>query len=329
VGLSELPLSFTRRQAIAAGVSDVRLATMVKNGDLIRVRRGVFTRVAEAASEARASQHLDLVRAALDSRREPHMVSHLSAVAVYGLPLPLGGVDTVHLTALSPWARTTRRSGLWVHHANSYDNETCELNGLVLSSLARTVADCLRDFSPRVSVPIADAALHRRLVTRDEVLAEMAMQCHWPGRSRADVAAPLVDGRRESWLESYAFVRFAEWGISLPHPQVEVFDETGHFVARTDGAWIEDATVLELDGMAKYQMPTNGMVDPDAVWEGEKARYDRLGNLGLERVRFGLTDLRRNEVQVRRAVRARRGCGSLTRFSGSFRIRSSSGLTLL
>jgi hypothetical protein len=64
------------------------------------------------------------------------MVSHLSAVAVYGLPLPLGGVDTVHLTALSPRARTTRRSGLWVHHANSYDNETCELNGLVLSSLA-------------------------------------------------------------------------------------------------------------------------------------------------------------------------------------------------
>ena len=328
MGLSELPLSFTRRQAIAAGVSDVRLATMVRNGELIRVRRGVFTCVAEAASEGRARRHLDLVRAALDSRRGPHMVSHLSAVAAYGLPLPLG-VYTVHLTALSPRARTTRRPGLWVHHANSYDNETCELDGLVLSSLARTVADCLRDFSPRVSVPIADAALHRRLVTREVLLAQMAMQCHWPGRTQADATTPLVDGRRESWLESYAFVRFAEWGISLPHPQVEVFDEAGHFVARTDGAWIEDATVLELDGRTKYQIPTNGMVDPDAVWEAEKARYDRLGNLGLERVRFGLTDLRRHEVQVRMAVRARRGCGSLTRFSGSFRIRSSSGLTLL
>jgi hypothetical protein len=124
-------------------------------------------------------------------------------------------------------------------------------------------------------------------------------------------------------------VRFAEWGVSLRHPQVEVFDEAGHFVARTDGAWVEYARVLKLDGMAKYQMQTIGMVDPDPVWEAEKARYDRLGNLGLERVRFGLTDLRRHEVQVRMTVRARRGCGSLPRFSGSFRISSSSELTLL
>jgi hypothetical protein len=161
VGLSELPLSFTRRQAIAAGVSDVRLATLVKNGELIRVRRGVFARDLEVAPEARAGRHVDLVRAALDSRRGPHMVSHLSAVAAYALPLPLARVDTVHLSALSPRARTTRRAGL-VHHANSYDNETRELDGLVLSSPARTVADCLRHFGPRVSVPIADAALHRR-----------------------------------------------------------------------------------------------------------------------------------------------------------------------
>jgi hypothetical protein len=329
VGLSELPLSFTRRQAIAAGVSDVRLATLVKNGELIRVRRGVFARGVEVAPEARAVRHVDLVRAALDSRRGPHMVSHLSAVAAYALPLPLARVDTVHLTALSPRARTTRRAGLWVHHANSYDNETRELDGLVLSSPARTVADCLRDFGPRVSVPIADAALHRRLVSRKELLAEMAMQCHWPGRSRADVAASLVDGRRETWLESYAFVRLAEWDVVLPEPQVKVFDEVDHFVARTDGAWVEDATVLELDGKAKYHLPREGVVDPEAVWEAEKDRYDRIGNLGVERVRFGLTDLLRHEARVRRAITTRRRCGSLARFSGSFRIPPSSGLTLL
>jgi hypothetical protein len=85
-------------------------------------------------------------------------------------------------------------------------------------------------------------------VSRKELLAEMAMQCHWPGRSRADVAASLGDGRRETWLESYAFVRLAEWDVVLPEPQVKVFDEVDHFVARTDGAWVEDATVLELDG---------------------------------------------------------------------------------
>ena len=117
------------------------------------------------------------------------------------------------------------------------------------------------------------------------------MQCHWRGRTRADAVAPLVDGRRETWLESYAFVRFAEWGLTLPQPQVEVFDESGEFVARTDGAWVEQGTVLELDGKSKYRLPEGGVIDPAAAWELEKARYDRVGNLGLERVRFGLTDL--------------------------------------
>ena len=329
MGLSELPMSFTRRQAIVVGISDARRATMIRNGELVRVRRGVFARTVEVEHERRAQRHLDLVAAALDGRREPHMVSHLSAAAAYRLPLPLTRVDTVHLTALSPRARSKRRDGLWVHHANSYDNEAVEVAGLLVSSPARTVADCLRAFGARVSVPIADAALNRRLVTRDELLSEMAMQCHWPGRTQADTATPLVDGRRESWLESYAFVRFAEWGVTIPQPQVEVFDEAGHFVARTDGAWVEDATVLELDGKAKYRMQRGGTVDPEAVWEAEKARYDRVGNLGVERVRFGLTDILRHEMRVRTAIRSRRRAGSLARFSGSFRIPQSSGLTLL
>jgi hypothetical protein len=109
---------------------------------------------------------------------------------------------------------------------------------------------------------------------------------------------------------------------------VEVFDESGEFVARTDGAWVEQGTVLELDGKSKYGLPTGGVVDPSAAWELEKARYDRVGNLGLERVRFGLTDLLHHEGRVRSVIRARRGCGSIERFAGHFRIPSPSDLTL-
>jgi hypothetical protein len=329
MALSDLPQSFTRRQAGLAGVSDADLAQLVQSGCLVRVRRGVFARPDDVAPEERASRHVDLVRAALDGRRAVYMASHLSAVAVYGLPLPLAPVDTVHLTGLSPQARSKRRPGLWLHHADSYVSDARVQDGLLVSSPARTVADCLRVFSPRVSVPVADAALHREMVTRDELLLEMAMQCHWTGRLRADSAVPLVDGRRETWLESYAFVRLAEWDVPLPQPQVEVFDETGRFVARTDGAWVEDATVLELDGMVKYRLAKAGLVDPDAVFAAEKARYDRIGNLGAERVRFGLDDLLHHEVRVKTAIRSRRQCGSMARFSGSFRVPTASGLLLL
>ncbi len=88
---------------------------------------------------------------------------------------------------------------------------------LLTTTASRTVADCVRHFPPRTGVPIADAALHRRLTTPDEVQAQLDMQCHWTGRAQfADAALPLVDGRRESWLESYAAVLFSEWDIDRP-----------------------------------------------------------------------------------------------------------------
>jgi len=324
----ELPYAFTRRQALALGLSDFRLQGMVRRGEIERVRRGVFAQTVTPASVQRAAAHRDLARAALDTYGDGFALSHLSAAAAHGLPLPLGPLNTVHLLDLSPTAKTRRAPGLWVHTADSYSVDLATTGGLPMTSAVLTVTDCLRTFGPRVSVPIADAALHLRLVTRNQVLNEMAMQCHWPGRTRADAVAPLVDGRRETWLESYTYVRLAEWGLTLPEPQVEVFDESGGFVARTDGAWVEQATVLEIDGMDKYRLPKNGVVDPEAAWEIEKARYDRVGNLGLERVRFGLKDILRHEERVRSVIRTRRACGSLARFAGYFRVPSASNLTL-
>ena len=98
----------------------------------------------------------------------------------------------------------------------------------------------------------------------------------------------IVDGRRESWLESYAFVTFDEWGLTLPEPQIWVETQNGDALGRVDGAWIEDATVLELDGAGKYLIDRDGDVDPWARWRVEKSRYDAMGNLGLERVRLDL-----------------------------------------
>jgi hypothetical protein len=87
--------------------------------------------------------------------------------------------------------------------------------------------------------------------------------------------------------------------------------------------------VLELDGKSKYLLPRNGVIDPAAVWHEEKRRYDRVGNLGLERVRFGLTDLLHRESAVRADIQARRRVGSVARFAGRYRLTPSSGLTFL
>jgi hypothetical protein len=173
-------------------------------------------------------------------------------------------------------------------------------------------------------VPIADAALHIGLTTPDSIEDQLDRQRRWRGRPRAMKHLPLIDGRRESWLESYAFVLFDEWGVQLPEPQVWVLDADGLVVGRVDGAWIEDATVLELDGKAKY-----GTVEGNQVpkpWLAEKVRYDRMGNLGLERIRLGLQDLLGGPTLVRRTVQARRDAGSIGRFSGTFRATDPTGL---
>lgn len=324
--IPDLPLAFTREDALRQGVSDARLRSLVRRGHLVRLRRGAYAR---AGVDRSREMHVQQAVAALTGRGPGHVVSHLSAAALLDLPLPLGPLDTAHLTKTCGAARSRKAPGLIVHHADSCDTDLVDIDDVPVTSAARTVADCLRDFGPRVSVPIADAALNRGLASIDDVVVQLSMQCHWRGRPRAEQSLWLVDGRRESWLESYAFVRFAEWDLDLPEPQVGILDESGHFVGRVDGGWIEDGTVLELDGRSKYELPRDGVVDPGAVWLEEKQRYDRVGNLGLERVRFGLDDLLRRDATVRAEIAARRRVGSISRFSGRFRLTPRSGLTLL
>ncbi|WP_295700038.1 type IV toxin-antitoxin system AbiEi family antitoxin domain-containing protein [Lapillicoccus sp.] len=326
----ELPPVFTRVDALTLGLSDYRLRGLVRSGTVRRVRNGLYELATPVAPRQRAAHALLSARAALSMRGPGYVVSHLTAAAALGLPLPLGPVDTIHLTDLERRvARTRRRRGLWIHHADSYDTDVDIVSELLVTTVSRTVADCLRMFRAEVSVPIADAALHLRLATPDDITAELAMQCHWKGRAmRADVAAPLVDGRRESWLESFAAVKFDDWEIDPPTPQLIILDARKTFVARADAGWEDEGTVLEIDGKTKYALPKDGVVDAASAWEAEKDRFDRVGDLGLERVRFGLHHLLHESELIRRRVRERRQVGSASRFTGSFRLLPDEGLRL-
>lgn len=319
--LPELPTCFTTADALKAGLTEARLTRAVARGRLVRVRRGVYRLPGQPAPHERGVHHVALVSAVLADRGDTVAASHLSAAAVWGLPLPLGGVHDVHVLRLRGADRTRVSTGrVRVHHSDSVEPRLDRVAGVLVTSAARTVADCLVSFPPRVSVPVADAALQRGLTTPGRVADVLVEMRHWTGRRRfAAVAVPLVDGRRESWLESYAAVLFDEWGLDAAVPQLVVLDGEGLFVARVDGGWPSRATVLELDGKAKYALAgADGTVQPERRWDEEKTRHDRLGNLGLERMRFGLDDLLHRAGGVRSEVVARRRTGSATRFTGRF-----------
>jgi hypothetical protein len=322
----DLPDVFSRTQARALGIGDERLAGLVRRGEIQRLRHGVYAvpQREPVPPAQRAARHVACARAALSHHDSGFVASHLTAAAIHGLPMPLGPAGPVHLTAVDATQRSRDAPGVTVHHSDSALAEIVAVDGVVVTTVARTVADSLRCWGARVSVPIADAALHGRLVTAREIEDELDGQRRWRGRPRALRSLRLVDGRRDSWLESYAYVRFDEWGIELPEPQVWVEDATGAVVGRVDGGWLDDATVLELDGRTKYGTPV-GLELPSS-WLAEKDRYDRMGNLGLERVRFGLNDFLGRPDAVCHTVRERRSVGSRQRFTGTFRLTDATGL---
>ncbi|MDQ3485809.1 MAG: hypothetical protein M3445_10440, partial [Actinomycetota bacterium] len=71
---------------------------------------------------------------------------------------------------------------------------------------------------------VSDAAIRDRSTTRVEIETALRRQHRWSGRPRALAGVPLIDARRETWLESYSFAALHAEGVELPLPQVEVFD---------------------------------------------------------------------------------------------------------
>jgi hypothetical protein len=205
--------------------------------------------------------------------------------------------------------------------------------GVPVTSPARTAADCLRHYPAEVSVPIADAAINRGLTTHAAVAAVLARQTTWPYATQGRSALNLVDGRRETWLESLSVVRLTYVHIPVAEPQVEVYDADGTFLGRVDLAWREKATVGEADGRAKYSLGDwSDLAVADAaqlvdarveagirVVLAEKTREDALRSVGLEVVRWTTAEILRHLPDVARRIRAAHARGNPSRFTGHFR----------
>lgn len=323
----EMPRLFTLREAAASGVNRHRLATALERGEIRRVARGLYVRDG-ALGEGEPWQLLrrrHLHRCAeLLVRHRGHTASHQTAALVHGLELPIHPDMDVHLTAVERVPRTQRFPGVQLHHADSVENETETVSGLRVTTLARTLADVLRTSRPPFSVAVLDAAVRDGRIRLTEVAQVLATQRRWRGRPRAREALELHDPRRESWLESYSFVRLHALGIPLPLPQVEVLDAGFHLVGRVDGFFPRSGTFLEADGAGKYFLAAlDGTVTAeDASHEAHEAqarRHAALVNLGLTGARWTTTDIMQQPEVVAARVRGAMDDGDPSRFRGWLR----------
>jgi hypothetical protein len=326
----DLPVCFTRLQARAFGLSDRQLATLVKAGELDRASRGHYRRRVEAAweFEERRRAHLAEAEATLLSHGAGFALAELTAAMAQQLPVPLSPLGPVHLCADTAFQGSRRRRDFVIHHGDSVTMVASQASGMPCTPLTRTVADCLRGQGAAVAVPIADAALRSGECTVRDIVAQLKAQSHWPGKRRAVQSLAMVDGRRESWLESRAAVSMARSALDLPEAQVVVLSASGRFIGRVDGLWPADNTALEVDGKLKYELPDAwGVIDPEARLAEQEERQQRLEDAGLEVVRAD-SELVLDPDRLYREIQRGRRRGRRRTFTGTLIVPDSSLLRL-
>ena len=224
----------------AAGYSDDDIRRLLRSGVLTPVRRGAYT---DGSPDDRDAGHALLLQAALAELGPGAVASHVSAAVVHGLPtwgLPL---ERAHVTF-------DRRTGgrldarLHVHTAPLHPDDIVVVDGLAVTSWARTVVDIARRARFEPAVAVADAALAARRTDpgslpivavragghgavdspalRAALDAAVRRAKGWPGVPAARRVVAFADGRAESVGESRSRIAIARAGLPPPVLQLPV-----------------------------------------------------------------------------------------------------------
>ncbi len=300
----ELPPAdlYLRPQLLAAGFTEPELRQMRRAGSVTPIRPGAFVGSGDERLGKPTARHALLIRSTLPRLGPGAVISHVSAAVLHGLPIWKVPLPRVHVTRdASGGGRVGRR--LHLHASRLEFGDVIDVDGVAVTSVARTLVDVARSAPFEQAVVIADAALAARLVAPDELLAVQARSAGRRGGPAARRVLTFADGRSESVGESRS--RVGLWRAGLPPPvlQWEVRSSDGAFIGRVDFGWPEHGAVGEFDGRAKYGRLLRPGQDPaDAVFE-EKLREDALRGQRLTVTRWTWFDLDRFEPVANRLRR--------------------------
>jgi hypothetical protein len=288
------PVMRERAAAAAFGVSRRKVLTLIADGVVERVRRGVIVGACtlERAATDRQLAHSIALRALLLTYDDCY-ASHESAA--YALDLPV--LD------LPQYAIATREHGAWRGGATSRvriaplpAHHVATAQGLRCTTAARTAIDIARSGTFREAVVVGDAVL-RNHCDAASLLTVLDECSAWADVGKARLALGFLDERSESPLESASRAIIHEHDLPPPEPQV-VIDAGGSASYRLDFYWKEQRVVGEADGMLKYDDP--------AALRAEKVRQERLERLGLTVVRWSwremLVETDQTITRLRRAL---------------------------
>lgn len=250
-----------------------RLAIDPQRAGWHRIRRGVWLPQAAWSSLRWDQRYQALVHATVLSCREPDEVilaAH-SAAVMWGLPSIERWPD--HVTLLDPEGRSGSSEHIRMMHA--LPAETHEVNGLRITSPARTVMDLARRGTVETALAAADHALRLQLCSRAELADEAGLiTAGARGRTTARLVVDLADGLSGSAGESLSRLQMFRANFPRPVLQREYRDAAG-LIGYVD--FDLEHLIGEFDGRLKYNVPAGASPHEASqiVWR-EKKREDRL-----------------------------------------------------
>ncbi len=244
---------FTTEGLRTGGKSSGQVATLVRNGVLVAIGRGIYVPRAVAREFATVPRGDHVLRAAtaVAHNRPACAISHQSAALLHNIDMIGEHVSEVTITTWSGGRRGHRHS---VHTYSNVmpDSHVTRKFGLPVTTAARTVVDLARTLPYAEGVVAADSALHQGLTTAVE-LWQLAGEIRLlRGGDRANRVVHFADALAESPLESLARVVFDEGGLPRPELQVRITGANDQFIGRVDFLWRKYRLIVEVDGAAKY-----------------------------------------------------------------------------
>lgn len=280
---------FSRAQAKAAGADRGQIQHRLATRRWVIVHLGVYR-----LNGLPRSWHQALVAACLAIGARA-VVSHRAAGALWRLP----GFEPDVIEVTVNRARSVRRPGILVHRSTVLDPvDLGRIDGVPVTSPARTLVDLAGIVTPEVLEEALDDALRRRLTTIGRLrwrISELGRR----GRPGIGVLGRMLDERsRGSVPKSVLETRTARFirKAGLPEPVRQYPIRRGAtVVAVVDFAYPEIKLAIEADG---YRWHSGR-----ARWEHDRARANALTHLGWRVIYVTSRDVEQRPRETARSIR--------------------------
>ncbi len=275
----------------------IRKALLRRIGStIISPMPGLFARKTRWKELNRAQRHVEIVRA-LAMQHPDWTFCSFSAARLLGLEVSWRHLNVAHVCSAT---KPSARPGARIQRHQIEPASAVDQNGPSITPPIQTVTDCLLQTGFADGMPIADSALSKLGLTREQLME--AVEKRAGARNGRAVRTALTtlqyaDTRAESGGESVARAVMIETGFAPDRLQYELtdpFDSTESM--RTDFALERQArelTLGELDGLVKYtdQTMLAGRTTAETL-VAERQREAHLSLYGHPLIRFTMNEVR-------------------------------------